>query len=134
MSSSCGGYLSRVVAGEPVAAPGADRAAADRVARVAHQADEEMYIVQGEQAQPEHLIRNEQMPEIAAGESRAGGAIAGLVERPRIGAKLGAFDVESAVARARSAVAPHTRCRDAREQVDAAQNAFDEILGKPNAH
>src|SRR4051812_27315155 len=134
MSSSCGGYRSRVVAREPVAAPSADRTADDLGARIAHQADEEMYIVQGEQAQPEHLIGDEEVPQVAAGKPAACGTIAGVVERTRIGAKLGAFDVEPAVAREGGAVASHTGRRDAIEQVDPAQHSLDQILGESDAH
>ena len=70
----------------------------------------------------------------AAREAAAGGAVAVVVERAGIGAELGALDVEAAVARERGAVAAHARGRDAVEEVDAAPNALDEILGKADAH
>src|SRR5437763_10795770 len=124
MSSSCGGYRSRVVAREPVAAPGADCAADDRGARIAHQANEEMYIVQGEQAQSEHLVGDEEVPQVTAGEPTTRGTIAIVVQRTRVAAKLGAFDVEPAVAREGGAVASHAGRRDAIEQVDTTAHAF----------
>ena len=131
---SCGWYRSRVVAREPVAAPRVDRSGADRVARVAHQADEEMYIVQGEQAQAEHLVGDVEVADVGAGESAARGALALVVERPRVGAELGALDVEAAVAREDGAVAAHARRCDAVEEIDAAEHALDEVLGKADAH
>ena len=67
---------SRVVAREPVAAPRVEGAGANRGARVAHQANEEMYIVQGEQAKPEDLVGDEEVADVGAGESAAGGAVA----------------------------------------------------------
>jgi hypothetical protein len=53
-----------VVPREPVATPRGDRPGADRVSRIAHQTDEEMYIVQGKQAKPEDLIGHEEVPDV----------------------------------------------------------------------
>src|SRR2546423_6178897 len=93
-----------------------------------------MYIVQGEQAEAEYLVGHEEMSDVGAAESSAGRAIAIGVERPGIGPEFSALDVEPPVARERSAVSSHSRRGDAVEQVDAAANAFDQVLGKPDAH
>jgi hypothetical protein len=55
-----------MVAREPLAGPRVERPGADCGARVAHQADEEMYIVQGEQAKAEDLVGGEEVPEVRA--------------------------------------------------------------------
>src|SRR5207245_2738845 len=67
-------------------------------------------------------------------ESATGGAIALRVDRPAVGAKLGALDVEPAVARERGAVAAHACRGHAVEEIDAARYAFDEILREADAH
>ena len=56
-----------------------------------------MYIVQGEQAQLEYLVGDEEVSEVRPAESGAGRAMAIGVERPRVGAIFGALDVEAAV-------------------------------------
>src|SRR5688500_3799469 len=89
---------SGVIAQKPVAAPRLEGAGADRRARVAHQGDEEMYIVQGEKAQPQHFVGREEMPDVRAGEARARAAAALLVDRPRIRAQLGPPHVQSPLA------------------------------------
>src|SRR5215216_6876755 len=116
MASSCGNHRSRVVAREPIAAPSADCSVADRSACVAHQADEEMYIVQGEQAQPENLVSGKEVADVAAREASARRAVTVVVEWPWVGAEFGALDVEPAVAREGRAVPTHARRRDAIEQ------------------
>src|SRR5262249_35445963 len=131
---SFGGFRSRVIAREPVAGPRVERPSADRSARVAHQTNEEMYIVQGEQAKAEDLVGGEEMPDVRARESRARRAVALVIQRLRIGAVLGAFDVETPIARECSAVATHSSGRDAIEQIHAAAHAFDEVFGKADAH
>src|SRR5438270_431823 len=93
-----------------------------------------MYIVQGEEAQPEYLVGHEQVPDVGAGEPGARRAIAIGVEWPWIGAVIGALDVEPTVPSEHRAVASHPRRRHAVEEVDAAPNALDEIFGKTNAH
>src|SRR4051812_9722983 len=119
---------------EPVAAPRVDGTALNGGTRVAHQANQEMYIVQGQQAKAEDLVRRIEVPEVRAAEPRAGGAVAALVQWPLVRAELGALDVEASVARERGAVAPHARGSHTIEQIDAAHHAFHEILREPNAH
>src|SRR5688500_1275686 len=82
---------SGMVTGEPVAAPAVERAGANLGASPRHQRHEEMYIVQGEEAQPQDLIGHEEVPDVRAREARAGDAAARLVQRPRVGAELGAL-------------------------------------------
>jgi hypothetical protein len=106
----------------------------DGGACVAHEADEEMYIVQRKQAKAEHLVGHVEVSKVRSRESPAGGALAGVVERAWIRAELGAFDVESAVACEGGAVSAHAGGRDAVEQVDSAEHAFDEIFGESDAH
>ncbi|HJX76483.1 MAG TPA: hypothetical protein VJ247_08995, partial [Gaiella sp.] len=96
--------------------------------------DEEMYIVQGKQAKPEDLVGGEEVTDVAAREARARRAIALIIERARIGAKLGAFDVQAAVASERGTVSSHARRCDAVEEIDAAADAFDEVFGEADAH
>jgi len=52
-----------------------------------------MYIVQGEEAEAEYLVRHEEMPDVRSAEPGARGAVALRVARTRIGAKLRALDV-----------------------------------------
>src|SRR5690348_10913020 len=118
-------YRSSVVPREPVAAPRGDCPGADRATRVAHQLDEEMYIVQGKQAKPEDLIGHEEMPDVRPRKSSAGAAIALLVQRTFVRAELGALDVEAAVPRERRAIATHSCGRHAVVEIDAAKDAFD---------
>src|SRR4029077_20827277 len=115
-----------------ILAPRVDRPppGADRFAGVAHETNEEMYIVQGKQAKAEDLVRGEEMPDVRARESAARRAVALLVERPLVEAELGPLDVEPAVAREGRAVAPHPRGGDAIEEVDAAAHALDEVFRK----
>src|SRR5690349_13332487 len=110
---SCSWYRARVIARQPVVAPCADDAACDRSAGVAHETDQEMYIVQGQQAQAEYLVRREEMPNVRARESATCRAVACVVQWPPVGAEFGTLDVETAVARESGAVAPHARRSDA---------------------
>src|SRR5687768_10822685 len=93
-----------------------------------------MYIVQGEEAQPEYLVGDEEVPDIGAAESYAGGAIAFRIERLRIGAELGALYVEPAIAGEDGAVPTHARGCHAVEQIDAAPDRLDQVFGEPDAH
>src|SRR5262249_42429407 len=88
----------------------------------------------GKQAKPEDLVRREEVADVRARESAARRAIAFLVEWPLVEAEFSPLDVEPAVARERRAVPPHPRRRDAIEEVDAATDALDEVLGKAHAH
>src|SRR5204862_1818480 len=120
-SASCRSrFGARVVTLEPGVAPAVEGAAEQSGTRLPHQRHEEMYIVQGEEAQAEDLVGEEQVAHVRAREARAAGAVALRVERLAVGSKLGALDVQAAVARERRAVAPHPRRRDAVEQIDAA--------------
>src|ERR1041384_7659105 len=98
-----------MVSREPIAAPRVDVPALNGGTRVAHQANEEMYIVQGQQAKAEDLVRGVEVPEVGAREPRARGAVAALVQRPLVRAELGALDVEPPVGGERRAVAAHAR-------------------------
>ena len=93
-----------------------------------------MYIVQGQQAESEDLVGDVEVAQIGAGEARAGGAIAAFVEGALVVPELGPLDVEASVGGENRAVAAHARRRHAVEQVYAAPDAFDEVLGKPDAH
>src|SRR5688572_15194362 len=93
-----------------------------------------MYIVQGEEAQPEYLVRDEEVPDVGSAESRAGGAIAIGVERLGIGAELGALDIEAPVPREDRPVPPHPGRRHAIEQIDPATYRFYQILGEADSH
>src|SRR6185437_10263016 len=95
---------------------------------------QEMYIVKRKEAEAEDLPADEQMAQIRAAESRAGGAIAVPVQRAGVGAQLGALDIEPAVVGEDGARAPHARRGDAIEQVDASPNAFDEVFGESDSH
>src|SRR6185369_17948318 len=97
-------------------------------------ANEEMYIVQREEAQPENLVGDEEVAYVCPREAPARGAIASLLDRARIGAVFGAFDVEPSVAGERGAVAPHAGGGHAVEEVDAAAYAFDEVFREAHSH
>src|SRR5258705_11506504 len=117
---SDGEWRRRAVTRQPVARPRLEIAFSNRLPRVAGERQEEMYIVQGEEAEPEDLIGDEEVPDIGSAESRADSAVAVAVEGPWIGAALGALDVEPAVAGEDRAIAAHTGGSEAIEQDDAA--------------
>src|SRR5205085_11984949 len=104
------------------------------VARRPHQSNEEMYIVQREQAMAEDLVGDEEVADVRAREAPARRAITFLVERSRIGPVLGSLDVDPSIRRERGTVAAHARRRDAVEQIDAPAHAFYQIFGKTDAH
>src|SRR5262245_40844138 len=104
---SCESARARVVAIQPVLAPGGEASRRDRLARGAHQRHQKMYIVQGEQSQPEDLVGDEEVPDVRARESRTRDTVALLVQRPRVGSVLGALDVEPAGAGEDGTVAAH---------------------------
>src|SRR5687768_6477897 len=93
-----------------------------------------MYIVQGEQAEAEYLVGDVEVPDIGAGEARAGGTVAGGVQGARIGPEFSALYVLPPFMGEDRAVPSHARRRDAIEQIDAAANAFNEILRETDAH
>src|SRR4051812_22093436 len=123
-----------MVAVQPPSTPIVEGAAGDRVARRAHERYKKMYIVQGEQAHSEHLVRDEEVPQVGATESGACGAVAHVVERSRVRSELGALDVHPSVSREYSSIPAHARWGDAIEQVHPALHAFDEIFRKAHAH
>src|SRR5688572_9599398 len=93
-----------------------------------------MYIVQGEQAEAEYLVGDVEVPDIGAGEARAGGTVAGGVQGARIGPEFSALYVQPPFMGEDRAVPSHARRRDAIEQIDAAANALDEIFREAHAH
>src|SRR5258705_8225862 len=122
------------VARQPIARPQLEIASSYRLPRIASERQKEMYIVQGEEAEPEDLVGDEEVPEIGSAESRAGSTVAVAVEGPRIGAELSALDVEPAVAGEDRAIPAHTGGSDAIDQVDAAPNRLDEVFGEAHPH
>ena len=74
-----------MVALEPCIAPGVEGAAEQGGTRLPHQRHEEMYIVQGEEAQAEDLVRQEEVADVGAREARAAGAVALPVEGAAVG-------------------------------------------------
>src|SRR5437764_12940047 len=82
----------------------------------------------------EDLVGHEEVPDVGTRESPTGGAVAVLVQRPRVGAVFGALDVDAPVDCECGTVASHARRCDAVEQVHATANALDEVLGESNAH
>jgi len=123
-----------VVAREPVTAPGVESTVDDRSARAAHERDQEMYIVQRYEAQPEDLVGDEEMPDVGAGEAFARGALARLVQWPRVCLELGAAHVDATAGGKCGAVSTHSRRRYAVEHVDASANPLHEILRKSDTH
>src|SRR6266550_2950332 len=122
------------VASQPVARPLVEIAALYRLPGIAGERQEEMYIVQGEEAQPEYLVGDEEVPDVRSAESRTGGAVTVDVEWPRIGAELGALDVESAVPGKDRSVPAHPGGCDAINEVDTAAYRLDEIFREAHAH
>src|SRR5439155_14980617 len=94
----------RPIAREPVARPRIEIAVFYRLPRITRERQQEMYIVQGEEAQPENLVRDEKVADVGSAESGAGGAIAFRIEWSRIGAILGALDVQAPLAGAGGAI------------------------------
>src|SRR6188508_2536664 len=81
-NASCGSrFGARVVALEPCVAPAVEGATEQGGARLPHQRHEEMYIVQGEEAQAEDLVGQEEVAHVRAREARAAGTVALRVER-----------------------------------------------------
>src|SRR3954465_2236453 len=64
------------IAGKPVTGPLLEIAVKYRLPRRARERQQEMYIVQGEEAQSEYLVRHEKVPDVGSAESRTGRAIA----------------------------------------------------------
>src|SRR5438128_2658583 len=94
----CAGFARpRVIAVEPPATPRIELAGADRRAGGPHQRDEKMYIVQREETHAEHLVRNEEMPDVRAAEAAAGRAIARIVQGTWIDPVFRALDVDASV-------------------------------------
>src|ERR1700681_712294 len=122
------------MARQPIARPRVDVTIPDRRPRLTGERQEEMYIVQGEEAEAEYLVRHEEMPDVRSAEPGAGGAIAFRIERARIGAELGALDVQPPIPREGGAIPPHARGCDAVEQIDAAPNPLDQVFRKADSH
>src|SRR2546428_4623507 len=93
-----------------------------------------MYIVQGEEAQPEYLVRDEKVADVGSAESRASGAVAFRIEWSRIGAILGALDVQAPLAGEGGAISAHSSRSHAVEQVHASTNCFDQIFRESHSH
>src|SRR5215203_3697344 len=88
-NASCGSrFGARVISLKPCVAPAVEGAAKQGGARLPHQRHEEMYIVQGEEAQAEDLVGQEEVAYVRAREARAAGAVALRVQRPSVGAEL----------------------------------------------
>src|SRR5438105_429826 len=98
------------------------------------QRQQEMYIVQREQAEAEYLVRDEQMAYVRAGEAGTRRAVTIFVHRPRIVAVPGVLDVHPADGCEHGAVASHSRGRDTIEEVDATRDGFDDVLRETDAH
>src|ERR1700682_404320 len=124
----------RAMARQPIARPRIEITAPDSVPRLPDERHEEMYIVQGEEAQPQDLFRHEEMPDVCSAEAGARGAIALGVERARIGAELRALDVQSPVPRESGAIPPHPSRCDAIEEVHASANPLDQIFREADSH
>src|SRR5450830_1270005 len=93
-----------------------------------------MYIVQRQQAQSENLVAHEEMPNVGTAEPRTGGTVAALVQWQGVIPVLGPLDVEPPLTGEYRAIPAHPRWRNAVEEIHPAPDAFDEILGKPDAH
>src|SRR5579872_4313761 len=93
-----------------------------------------MYIVHGEKAQGEDLVAGHEMAQVGPGESAAGLAAAAVVERARILAVGGVAEDDPSGCGERGGVSSHPGGGHAVEQVDAAGDALDEVLGEAHAH
>ena len=122
------------MARDPITRPRVEIAIPYRLPRLPAERQEEMYIVQGEEAQAEYFFGHEEVPDVGSAESRAGGAIALRVEWARIGTELGPLDVESSIPGESRAVSPHPCWSDAVEEIDTAANRLDQVLGEPDTH
>src|SRR5438034_10657772 len=111
-------FRSRVAAA-PFGGPPCEPALADDRLHLVREPNQVPHIVQRQEPQPQQLLRDEQVPEVAAREGGAGLAVARLVQRPRILAVLGVANVHRAVGREGGAVAAVAGGRDAVEQIDA---------------
>ena len=81
------------MAGQPIAGPWVEITVSDCRPRLPDERQQEMYIVQGKEAEPKYLVGHEQMPDVRSAEPGARRAIALRVQRARIGAELRALDV-----------------------------------------
>src|SRR6185503_15387113 len=93
-----------------------------------------MYIVQGEQAESQDLVRYKKMADVCPAEPGTGGAVAGLVERAPVVAVFCALDVDASRRSECRAIAAHACWSDAVEQIDSSPNSFDDVLGESNSH
>src|SRR5687767_11395998 len=93
-----------------------------------------MYIVQGQQAEPEYLVGDEKVADVCAGEAGTGRAIAVDVERPRVGAEFGALDVQPALMGEDRPVATDPGWGDTVEKIHSPRHALDEVFRKPHSH
>src|SRR5215216_2487849 len=80
------------------------------------------------------LVRLEQMPQICPGAGPAGVAGAGRIERAVVLGISGVLDVDPANAGEQLAVARVAGRQHTIEEVDAAADRFDEILGRSRPH
>src|SRR4051812_35256712 len=93
-----------------------------------------MYIVQGEQAEPQDLIRYEEMADVGTRESSARCAVARLIQRFRIIPELGPLDVDPSLGRECRTISTHSGRCDAIKEVDSPLDSFDDVLRESNTH
>src|SRR6266487_636057 len=72
------------VAAPPLGSPPCEPARADGSLHFVREPNQVPHIVQRQEPQPQQLLRDEQVPEVAAREGSAGLAVARLVQGPRI--------------------------------------------------
>src|SRR5215467_5380360 len=106
----------------------------DRLAQLAHEGLVVVQVVQGIEARAQDLVDLLQMVQVAPGETRAGVAAAGLVERPRVVAVARVADLDVAEAGEEPAVPRVARRQHAVEHVDPGRHGLGDVLGSAHPH
>lgn len=106
----------------------------DGLAKLAHQVEEEVHVVGGQQDVAQDFIGPDQVAEVGATEIMAGVAAAGGVQRGGVTGVLGIVQVEPAAQEHGCAVAGQPGGQDAVEDVYAAQDSVDQVFGRADAH
>src|SRR5437588_6245611 len=130
----CTFEISRFLVRNDLAAKLVERAFVDPVARLAHQIEIKMQIVQRDQAQPENFLGFNQMADVTATEFTATGAVAIVFDRPLIPRKLRVFQIERAGRSERGAISRESRWQYTIEHIHPARYHFQQLRWGAEPH
>src|SRR5215218_7908282 len=101
----------------------------DRTARLSAQLEQEMHVVERQEAQAEQLVLRDEVADVGAREAYAGRARAAVLERALVAREAGVAEVEPPVPGGRRARAAEARRQHAVEHVDARADHAQDALG-----